>query len=334
MVQRMRTIMTSNFNPWKDIPAAPAGRLSRRRVNADASFALFWFRDDANRPGLLIEISQNISSIYLKNAKINIRDISVDVVEMADEGLRVLLIRLEEEQNSDVFLKLCLDLIERIAGGNEAEDRFHTTCKRLKKWQSLLSGNTKSLLSANEQQGLYAELYFIAEMLQEDSSCETVLIRGWQGPDRIQQDFILGNMAVEIKSVAGNQRGKVRISSEDQLDTHLDRLYLRVYFLSETQEDYNSESLNAVVKRIRSYLTDSENKDLFEIKLETARYIDIAEYGTPFYHVNDLRTYLISEDFPRITRRMLPEGIEAVSYDLVLASIEKFRINVMESIGR
>jgi hypothetical protein len=275
---------------------------------------------------LIIEISKDISVASLREAKINIHDIVIDVLDIADEGIRALVIKLDNEQNLDVFVKLCFDLIERVTTSEKNENTFHTICQRLRKWQSLLSGKSRKLLSATEIQGLYAELYFIGEMLAQDTSNEALLINGWEGPERKQQDFILADTAVEVKSIAGNQRRKVRISSEDQLDTHLDKLYLRVYFLSEALGGKNGESLNAIVSRVAGQLTSRENKEIFERKLEAARYIDIPEYSEPLFRVSDCHTYLAEKDFPRITRQDLPEGVEAVSYDLVLAAIEKFRI--------
>ena len=321
-------IMTSNYSPWADIPFAARGQFFRRRVDTEANFALFWFRDDAGHPGLLIEISRLISPASLQEARISIRDITVDVIEVAQESIRALIIKLEDTQNQDVFLKLCLDLIEHVKASEQNQDTFHAICKRLKKWQSLLSGKARNLLSANEVRGLYAELYFLAELLEGDRSRESTVIQGWKGPEKTQHDFILNDMAVEIKSIAGDQRGKVRITSEDQLDTHLEKLYLRVYFLSEARD--GGESLNAIVKRIINQLTYGENRELFELKLESARYIDIPDYDLPIFSVKDCRTYLVLDDFPRITRKNLPEGIEAVAYDLVLAGIDRFRISGTE----
>lgn len=330
MLQTKKMITNLSSNPWADIPTAISGQLSRRRVTIEADFALFWFRDEAGRPGLLIEISRLISHSLLKEARISIRDIAVDVIEVAEEGIRSLVIRLEDTQKQDVFLKLCLDLVEHVKASEQKQDTFRVVCRRLKKWQSLLSGKAQHLLSANEVQGLYAELYFLSEMLDKGSVSEGMLIRGWKGPDKNQHDFILGDIAVEIKSVTGDQRGAVRITSEDQLTTHLDRLYLRVYFLSEPETDARGESLNSIIRRVARQLTEQENRDLFETKLETARYIDIPDYDTPHFRVKDCRSYLVAEDFPRITRNNLPVGIENVTYDLLLPGIDKFHIGEIQ----
>src|SRR5690606_23528752 len=119
----------------------------------------------------------------------------------------------------------------------------------------------KSVLSPKEIQGLFAELYFISQKLQEDSSLETILINGWEGPEKTQHDFILESTAVEIKSIAGNDRGKVRISSEDQLHTHLDKIFLRVYLLSRLENTERGESLNSIVNSIFTMLTIPGNRE-------------------------------------------------------------------------
>ncbi|WP_164689632.1 PD-(D/E)XK motif protein [Herpetosiphon llansteffanensis] len=317
--------MTLIFDPWSDMAPAPNRQIVRRRVKIEVDFALFWVQDHEGRPGLLIEISKLIPNPLFKEAKINIRDIYVDVVEFNDENIRALLIKLEYQQNKDVFLKLCLDLIDHIKIHHQKNDIFQIVCKRLKKWQSLLSTKKNNLLSKNEIQGLYAELYFIDNMLEKNLLSENELIQGWKGPEKKHQDFIIDDIAIEVKSLAGDQRDKVRITSEDQLYTHLDQLYLQVYFLSETQN--HGESLNTITKRIISKLEYNATRDLFELKLEFAGYIDISDYDSPLFKVKDEYTYIIRDDFPRITRKIIPEGIESVTYDIVLSSIEKFRTN-------
>lgn len=325
--------MILNNDPWDLIPKAAPGYFSRIRVDAETKHDIYWFRDDRNRPGLLIRINHLVPDASLKASKINIHDVTVNVIEVAEENIKAITVRLEDDQKRDIFLKLCLDLVDRILASLANEEIFEMICIRLKKWQSLFSGKFRKLLSANEIQGLYAELYFIAEMIHRDKSYDDALIKGWEGPEKTQQDFILDDMAIEIKSVSGNQRGKVRISSEDQLYTHLHSLYLRVYFLAEIYTEDNAESLNEIVRRISEQLTKDDTKEIFELKLALAGYIDIPDYDLPCFRIKDCRTYQISDDFPRITRVNLPVAIEAISYDLVLAGIEKFRVTELPDRG-
>lgn len=322
----MTTNMTHNENPWANIQPASQGTYSRLRVNLESSYTLFWFRDDANKPGLLIEISQYITVTELKKAKINIRDIMVNVIGLPDEGIRALVIQLEDQSNMDIFSKLCFDLVERITVSESSEANFYITCRRLKRWQALFSGQSSSLLSSNEIQGLYAELCFIAEKLSSYPELEDALIHGWEGTQLNQHDFIIGHTVVEIKSITGRDRAKVRISSEDQLHTHLDYLFLRIYLLTRSDDGKSGENLNQIIQRVNSLIMSAENRNLFEKKLRSARYIDIPDYNLPLFEVNDISNYQVTEYFPKIVRANLAEGIEHVSYDLVLARINQFKV--------
>jgi len=316
--------MTTTHDPWAEIQSVRDRLLvNRRRVDGTGSQNIFWTRDDASKVGLWLEISKTISGDSLLKAKINIRDILIDVRQTSD-GLRGISIVLEQERNKDVFIKLCYDIVEYVTANSNMNDTFELTCKRLKKWQSLFTAEMNRLLSSAEIQGLYTELYFLGEMLNRHRVYEHELVNGWQGPSGNQQDFILASTAVEIKSISGIQRGIVRISSEDQLETHLDRLYLCVYFLAEQNSQGKGESLNSVVKRIFNQLTDDENKEMFEQKLQRARYIDISDYDTPMFDVSMCKIYLIDEGFPRITRANIASGIVSVTYGLVLATLEDF----------
>ena len=328
----------NNNNPWSNIPTASLGNLSKIKNDPNLKNIVYWFRDDRGHCGLLVEIDNTISKHVLKKARMNIRDIQTDVIDIQDENLRALTIKLEEPQNRDVFLKLCFDLIEHVNLCGENDDVFYAICARLKKWQSLLSGKSKNLLNTREMQGLYAELHFIFERLnlknRVSSSYQYDLIKSWEGPAGGQHDFVLNDLAVEIKSISGDQRSKVRIYSEDQLYNHLNELFLRIYFLSSSYNDDTGESLNEIVERISNVILDNEARELFETKLTLARYLDLKDYDYPKFKLKDIRTYCVEEEFPRITPKIIPEAIEAVSYDLLLPGIERYRIdeNMMEKI--
>lgn len=295
---------------------------------------MYWFRDDTNRTGLLLEISDRVSVAALKAIKLKINHISTDIVDFKLEGFRALLIRLEAPQDQDVFLKLCLDLVDIVTRATEkTEDTFTLILQRLKQWQSLLNGKSGNLLSRTEIQGLFSELSFVVETLAKDPSKESLVIRGWEGPEKNQHDFLLNDTVVEVKSIAGNSRGKVRITSEDQLDTHLARLFLHVFFLTVMEDCDGGESLNSIVWRIKNMLVSAENRDWFEEKLVDAGYIDIPNYNTPCFQMNEYRTYLVTDEFPKITRVIIPEGIDTVTYCVSLATIEKFKVPSTDIFG-
>lgn len=325
----MRMIMIKTNYPWDSIQTSIKGNYNKLRVQGIVNIALFWLRDDKGRPGLLIEISKNISISSLREAKVNIRDLSIDVVDFPQENLRAIVLILENTQNQDVFKSLCFDLIEQVSLKNKDYEAFQLVCHRLKKWQAFLAGRTRYLLSREEIQGLYSELFFIADRLEKDGAIEDSIIVGWMGPESSQQDFILNDVAIEIKSIQASDREVIHISSEHQLKTYLNYLYLVVYFLNIDNSSSSTlgESLNDIVKRILSLINCKELKETFEEKLSLAGYMPIEEYNFPKFLVKETRYYLVNEQFPRIISDHLPIGIKQVSYDLELGSITRFRIS-------
>jgi hypothetical protein len=288
---------------------------------------MFWFRDTDGSVGLLIEIHPATSAAMLREANISIRDVLIEIRHIPDRNILALAVRLRDGNKSDIFLRLCLDLIDRVNNAPDNERIFYTVCQRLKKWQSLFAGSTRGLLTANEIQGLFAELCFLAELLDRGVISQEEAVSGWKGPDQAQQDFILSDIAVEIKSLTGQNRGKVRISSENQLYSHLSRLFLRVYLLAEVYETSSGEDLNSLVGCISAKIIEADIEDVFEAKLHMAGYIDLPEYDQPRFIVKNRYTYLVSDGFPRITQETLPAGIQSVAYDLLLTVIEQFRVS-------
>ena len=86
----------------------------------------------------------------------------------------------------------------------------------------------------------------------------SMAVDAWCGADRVQQDFIFGDMAVEVKSLSGRERNSVRISSEDQLESLTSSLFLMVYRLSELPESDQAMSLSALVQLIEQEIGEAE----------------------------------------------------------------------------
>ena len=120
----------------------------------------------------------------------------------------------------------------------------------IRRWKTFLSGRSQ-LLSAEEVRGLFAELTFLLELIDRQAST-TAAVEAWLGPEKSHQDFIFGNTAVEIKSLSGTERSTVRISSEDQLETLNDALFLRMYRLSSLPDAARAQSLNEIVAAVQT----------------------------------------------------------------------------------
>lgn len=320
--------MPPSSDPWAEIIVPPPGKYSRRRVEGARELDLFWYRDETGHEGLLCLVPASISNEEAAKASMTSRGVSADVRPI-DAVTRVLTIRLEDSSQKELFLKLCDDLIDRTLKEHDELAAFRTVCARLKRWQEFLSRGRKNVLSPNEVRGLFAELTYLSESLESGSYAGDVMVRGWLGPERGQHDFVIGDKAVEIKALAGSDRDLVRISSEDQLVSHLSTLLLRLYFLAQTEDSVGSESLNEIVQRLSVRLDDDQfTFDWFAVRLAQAGYIDLPHYDTPRFRVADVRTYLVRDDFPRILPSNLPAGVEDVAYSILLAAIEPYRTDL------
>jgi len=308
-------------NPWAGIDK-PVSGLNVIRVNSDHPHAFFWGKDIQGAFLLLMGIDEQYVE-FLVQKVIDLKGVKTDIRLNQTTGERFFILCLQNKEDADIFHRLCIDLIERteaVKGQKTALEIIHT---RLNRWKSFLSRKRSHLLTAIEIQGLYAELQFMYDCICKTDE-QSLIIEGWKGPLDGPHDYVLGDHAVEVKSVSGSQKKTVRISSENQLVTHLDRLYLHVFFLAEFCDCKQGTSLNQMVDRVREKIISIDNRDLFDSRLYATGYIELKEYDMPCYTITHQKTYKVHEGFPRIIPETLSDGLANVSYDLGLTSLEPF----------
>ncbi len=323
MLQMKKMIMAIDVLPWEAIET-PTSNINLLRVLPEHPHNFFWGRDAAGCYLLVLKGREVELKEELLRRKIELSGIKVDIRHIPDTDETFLMLLLQETENADIFLSLCNDLIHKTKHIPEIRTAMEILFSRLQRWRIFLSRAYKNILSDRQIQGLFSELKFLEECMKKSSLPPTSAVEGWQGPLGGPHDFVLGQSAVEIKSVAGSQNNSILISSENQLQTHLQNLYLNVFILSKDPACATGMSLNGIVRRLRKKLTDKDLLDVFEERLFETGYIDIREYDTPCFSVSETQTYLVSEGFPRITPDLLPEGIMDVSYKISLRSIEEY----------
>ncbi|GHU45774.1 hypothetical protein AGMMS50289_17660 [Betaproteobacteria bacterium] len=149
-------------------------------------------------------------------------------------------------------------------------------------------------------------------------------IDAWLGPERSHQDFIFGNTAVEVKSLSGTERNTVRISSEDQLESLNDALFLRIYRLSNLPDAVNARSLNELVAAVLNQLEGTDFVQMFDRKLVEYGYVPLSDYDEPAFVISGVATYFVQDEFPRLIRSLLPAGIINASYGIKLEAIAPY----------
>jgi len=217
---------------------------------------------------------------------------------------------------------LCQTLIgslQQVGGRSEA---LAVALVHLKRWKAFLAGRKTRILSPEEIRGLFAELQFLKSLYRKLPA--KAAVDAWCGPNGSHQDFIFGNTAVETKAISGRERSTVRISSEDQLESTCDNLFLTIFRLSEMPESDRALSLNDAVRLVESELADPAVLEEFWSRLGGYGYADIKEYDAPKFIVAGQRAFVVVDGFPRLIRSGLPAGIVKVGYDIQLEKLEPF----------
>lgn len=310
----------SDPSPWDDI-GVPGSDFQVRQIAGKMAVPCFWGRNTSGACLFIMELSGDHSSQYRKDAT-TVHGIDVDLRD-SQIGAQRLVLALHREVDRDLFEGLCQTLLAALEHATDPSSSLAVALAHIRRWKAFLSGRNLQHLFPEEVRGLFAELTFLLELIEQYSSIGEA-VAAWLGPERSHQDFIYGNTAVEIKSLSGTERSTVRISSEDQLESLNDRLFLRIYRLSSLAEAAGARSLNELVAYVRDELNEAEAIDEFERKLAIHRYVPLPLYDEPRFVVSETRSFRVQGDFPRLVRSLLPAGITKTSYDIKLEAIASY----------
>lgn len=194
---------------------------------------------------------------------------------------------------------------------------------RWKYWQEMFGRKKPSIMGKQEIKGLIGELLELKKHFIKDYGSE-VAIKSWLGPLSGHKDFEIEDTWYEIKAV-NESAVQVNISSLEQLDSEKDG-HLIVIKLEETSNtNSNSINLNQAVISVTEEIADPEILDLFRDRLSNLGYIPSEEYDAYTFEYKGRRMYAVRDDFPRITRQMVPLPIGNVSYSILLDGINNFK---------
>lgn len=307
--------------PWDAIPI-PAADLSVLRIAGTTGVSIFWGRDTGGQCLLIIELDGDHTA-QLRRDVVSLHGIGVDLRNGDRAGQQRFVLTLARHIDSDLFLGLCETLIGSLRDVADPATALAVALTHLRRWKAFLAGRNARLLSPEEIRGLFGELH-VLRLLYQDTLPQVAAVDAWCGPDDSHQDFIFGNRAIEVKSLSGRERSTVRISSEDQLESLADQLFLLIQRLSSQPDAGQALSLNGIVRLIDSELADADAIEQFADKLAGMGYVPLAEYDAPRFIVGGLQGYRVTDEFPRLIRSELPPGITRVSYDVTLEAIAPF----------
>ena len=330
--------MNKHEDPWKGLlPPDQMTRVRGRRVDPKLKWRMYWAVDmDGSCLLILQHARKNRPGGRLP--RLRGLDIETRIPQSGNEA--ILVIRLKDPEQKDIFHRLCLDIIAatRLAGSEEAAiDRF---LARTWRWHRLLRGGRNDKLSDEEQKGLIGELNLMQQHLFPVIGFEAS-IKSWTGPLDAPKDFEIGRICMEVKARRGAAAPFVTISTEHQLDTKgLDALFLVVLEVTGTSSD--DPRGVTVSDAAQGILTELQNLDvsvaeLFEERLLAVGFDWKDDYSGNRWLVGSEHFYKVEDGFPRITPGMHPAGVTNVRYAIALQDCEAFRTdqtNLASVLGR
>mgnify|MGYP002630695010 CR=1 FL=1 len=228
------------------------------------------------------------------------------------------------------FELICLDIIDSSIETEHQKDSISNFVHGIVIWQELLK-EKKSELSDGSLKGLFAELYFLSEVLFAKFGISKAL-NCWK-PNNQTHDFVLENSTVEVKSTSTSPPKSIKVNSLKQLDETMTKsLYLYLLQLGENK----GESVPEIIDKIKKIIKDKNPEDLFlfEKKIFNEKYNEKFKdkYLKRKFFKNHEYVFMIEKDFPRIREKDLAElkriGILKVSYEISLAACETYKISM------
>ena len=323
--------MTSRRTPWEQI-AEPRTDYNVRRVADTTGIPFYWGKDTAGQCLFIIELEGDHTSQYRRDVT-RLNGISVDLRNGENKSQQRLVLTLERNVDSDLFQGLCETLVTSLATVMDSAVALSVALQHLKRWKVFLAGKKARILTNEEIRGLFAELYVLRQLylrrLTQDEAVDA-----WCGADDSHQDFIFGNVAIEVKSLSGRERSSVRISSEDQLETLVDNLFLMTVHLMDIPDVETARSLNDMVASIERELVTAEAIEQFSEKIAGCGYAALVDYDRPRFTVGSTKGYTVTDQFPKIIRSRISQGLFHVAYDIQLEAIAPFVCDDNEIFGR
>ena len=221
-----------------------------------------------------------------------------------------------------MFMIFCKDIIvvcER-AGSQMA---ISTALTRWKYWKEMFGKKKSEILEKQEIKGLIGELIELRDQFMKNYD-ESTAIKSWMGPLMGHKDFEINETWYEIKTVNENAI-KVNISSLEQLESENDG-HLVIIRLEETSSTSElSTNLNKMVISVTDSIKDPENMDLFRVRLDNMGYTPNDEYDNYNYVFKGRQCYSITDGFPRLTRKDVPESISNAEYTILINGISNYK---------
>lgn len=219
----------------------------------------------------------------------------------------------------DVFLRIALDIVDRINERKEPPD----TCaiQVLERWRSLLSRAQRPGPSVEVLTGIFGELVHLKPLVERDRAA----VARWSGPMGGVWDFTGPGHALEVKTSRVRTGWRAKIHGVHQLDPGPEhRLLLSLLRVELVAEGQGGRSVPALVDELLDLGVDAVGlyDRLDRMGLVSGHFKAAADIT---FRVLDMRTWAVEPGFPRLVNQSfvgssVPVGVAAVEYELDLTA--------------
>ncbi|WP_010664000.1 PD-(D/E)XK motif protein [Marinilabilia salmonicolor] len=237
-----------------------------------------------------------------------------------------LILILQENELSDIFVMFIDDIIRSISTVYNIDDALLRISQRVLYWKRLFGKFSGEMLTPQQQRGLYGEL-LILEFLLKETKKHTKVIESWQAPAGTNQDFYFGASAIEVKTSKLNNPA-IKISNEYQLDSSLfNNLFIAFIRLAELPS--GADTLTNKINEVRDILkSDPLLINEFNLKLS---FLGLNpeienEYNKTSYNIRKVTYLQVSDKFPKIISSMVDKAISHISYEISPNDCVEFEI--------
>lgn len=218
-----------------------------------------------------------------------------------------------KEHLEGVFSHLIVEVIEALQKPGRADQSIRGVLQR---WRELLARGPAHRIPEGVLTGLFAELVVLAELAEVSPTAE----EGWVGPEGGRHDFVLPEGSIEVKGSRGRHGRRMEIHGLDQLEPP-DSGLLYLAFVA-IEADPRGRSVKDLITELEALGCRRERFDQALMRLGLVVGQD-RELVDSCFSVRERLSYLVDEQFPRITHHSfsggtLPAGVISVSYQIDL----------------
>jgi hypothetical protein len=242
------------------------------------------------------------------------------------DGLYSLRFELANPSYADVFDVIANDILENVVACGDLGAGFNVFAGRIAEWQTFLNSLPRTGLSEQHQQGLFAELSFLRDVLLQTCSAAKA-VAAWAGPKALSKDFQFNETAFEVKATTTKQPTRFRISNEIQLEFAPNkRLFVCGCVLERVLA--GGTSLPQVVQSVRQLLeANSAVLARFAHLLFQSGYADFdSERYDAQFNIRAVHFFEVKDDFPRMVGTDLRLGVIDVNYSILLSECLRFEV--------